>query len=261
MKKYGKEVVIVLLFALACAALFLLSGETFTLLSDATADRLLQETLARAATFALLLPVLFLCGCGRSLYGKTTPRALLWCLPCLLVAICNFPFHALLTGAARIGRTDLLWLFALNCLCVGLMEELLFRGLLQPLLMNVLRGQGVILPVLIDAALFGLWHLTNLLVGADVGATLLQVGYSFLIGGMLSAVLIKTGNIWTGVFLHALFNFGGLLVPMLGSGPFQDAVFWSLTAVAGMLCLAHVLAYLFRSDKISRNLHKKESDR
>ena len=42
MKKYGKEVVIVLLFALACAALFLLSGETFTLLSDATADRLLQ---------------------------------------------------------------------------------------------------------------------------------------------------------------------------------------------------------------------------
>ena len=57
MKKYGKEVVIVLLFALACAALFLLSGETFTLLSDATADRLLQETLARAVTFALLLPV------------------------------------------------------------------------------------------------------------------------------------------------------------------------------------------------------------
>ena len=175
MKKYGKEVVIVLLFALACAALFLLSGETFTLLSDATADRLLQETLARAVTFALLLPVLFLCGCGRSLYGKTTLRVLLWCLPCLLVAICNFPFHALLTGAARIGRTDLLWLFALNCLCVGLMEELLFRGLLQPLLMNVLRRQGVILPVLIDAGLFGLWHLTNLLVGADVGATLLQV--------------------------------------------------------------------------------------
>lgn len=77
----------------------------------------------------------------------------------------KFPFHALLTGAVRIGRTDLLWLFALNCLCVGLMEELLFRGLLQPLLMSVLRGQGVILPVLIDAALFGLWHLTNLLVG------------------------------------------------------------------------------------------------
>ena len=68
--------------------------------------------------------------------------------------------------------------------------------------MSVLRGQGVILPVLIDAALFGLWHLTNLLVGADVGATLLQVGYSFLIGGMLSAVLLKTGNIWTGVFRH-----------------------------------------------------------
>ena len=62
MKKYGKEVVIVLLFALACAALFLLSGETFTLLSDATADRLLQETLARAVTFALLLPVLSCAG-------------------------------------------------------------------------------------------------------------------------------------------------------------------------------------------------------
>lgn len=254
-RKYRKEIAIAALFALACAAMVLFGGNFFTLLADETADRLLRETLARTIAFFCILPVLPLCGCGSSLRIKGGLRGLPWCLPCLLVALCNFPFHALAAGTARVERTDLIWLFALDCLGVGLMEELLFRGLLLPVFFDLFRGRKVILPVFLDAALFGLWHLANLFYGAPVGATLMQVGYSFLIGGMLSAVFLKTGNMWTSVFLHALFNFGGLLVSTLGSGAFQDTVFWICTALAGTLCLAHVLCYLFKEDKKMKTRH------
>ena len=210
MKKYGKEVVIVLLFALACAALFLLSGETFTLLSDATADRLLQETLARAVTFALLLPVLFLCGCGRSLYGKTTLRALLWCLPCLLVAICNFPFHALLTGAAHIGRTDLLWLFALNCLGVGPFCAMLANGIFTTYLTRYFRDVLFAEELAAGSALAG---------SIETFLTLFPI---------LSAILIVIGNLVAGQIVERTRTKAGKARPWI----LLSAV---LLAVSGML--------------------------
>ena len=99
--------------------------------------------------------------------------------------------------------------------------------------------------------LLGLLHLFNLFAGASVGATFLQVGYSFLIGAMLSAVLIKTDNLWLCVLLHAGFDFGGSIITELGTGIFQDLWFWIFTAFAGVLCLAHVLGFLIKQDKNS----------
>jgi hypothetical protein len=75
------------------------------------------------------------------------------------------------------------------------------------------------------------------------------VGYSFLIGGMLGTVLIKTENLWVCVILHALFDFGGLIVTYLGFGEFQDIIFWILTAIGGILCLIHTLFYIIKRDK------------
>lgn len=257
MKKYRKEIIMLALFAMACVSLFVFGEGTFVIVRDETADKLVHETLARFLAFAFLLPVLPLCGYGKVLRSGSRPRAYLWCLPCLFVAVCNFPFYAVISGGAVIERVDLIWLFALDCLCVGLMEEVLFRGLLQSLFFDIFRNRGAIIPVAVNSALFGLWHLTNLFGGGAIGPTLLQAGYSFLIGAMLSAVLLRTGNIWTGVFLHALFNFGGLIVPTLGSGAFQDATFWVLTAVFGIICLAHVLLWLLKMDK---QLKKQKQD-
>lgn len=257
-KKYRKEIIILALFVLACLSLFLLGEGMFTLLEDETADKLLRETLARFLAFAFIVPVLPLCGCGKVLHFSRPPRAYIWCLPCLFVAVANFPFSAVFGGAATVERTDLIWLFALNCLCVGLMEELLFRGLLQSLLFDVFKKRGIIVAVAVNSALFGAWHLANLFAGASIGPTLLQAGYSFLIGAMLSSVLLRTGNIWTGVFLHALFNFGGLIVPTLGSGAFQDVIFWICTAVFGIICFAHVLFYHIKEDKKLKLLNAAE---
>jgi len=111
------------------------------------------------------------------------------------------------------------------------------------------KRRETFLTVLVTSLLFGIWHLFNLLDGAAFGAVLLQVGYSFLIGAMLSTVRIRTENLWLCVFLHALFDFGGLLIPTLGTGSFQDTVFWILTALAGILCTVHVLLFLLGNDR------------
>ena len=102
----------------------------------------------------------------------------------------------------------------------------------------------VLISVLSSSTLFALFHFLNLFFGAGVGETMLQVGYTFLIGCMLAVMMIKTGNIWLCVVVHALFYFGGMIVSNLGSGHFQDTTFWVLTAVAGLLCAVHILLSL-----------------
>lgn len=261
MKKYRAEIIMIASFLAVCVLMILLDGTHFRILEDEKADGLLQETISRFAGIAFFIPLTLFAGEKQSFLGRTKRpfRALLWCLPCLLVCLANFPFSALIRGDAVITRWDLLWLFLLKCLSIGLMEEIIFRALMQPMILDSFKKRGELFGVLLTSALFGAWHLLNLFGGANVGATFLQVGYSFLMGMMLSAVVIKTGNVWTSVFLHALFDFGGLIVPALGNGAFQDTVFWALTAIAGALCALHVGIFFIAREGKRRALKRAET--
>lgn len=265
MKKYRKEIFIAASFVLVCVALILFDGTIFRILPDERADGMLQETISRLASALFLVPLILLAGEKKSLTGKSERflHAILWCLPCLLVCVANFPFSALLSGEAKIERMDLLWLFLLKCLSIGLMEEFAFRALILPLLLESFPKRGELFSVLVSSALFGGWHILNLFGGASFGATALQVGYSFLIGVMLAAVFLRTGNVWMCVLLHALFDVGGLLVRNIGSGPFQDTLFWVFTVLAGIACTCHVAAFLLRREKQRRERKRdeKEADR
>lgn len=245
MKKYKKEILIAVLFLVACAV-FVLCEYVFTFSDDGTLDFLLKGTISRLCGFLLFVVIALLCGLKGSFTLKTSPRILLWCLPCLLVAVCNFPFSALISGEMYITRPELLWLFALDCIAIGLFEETLFRAILLPLLTELFSKRSVVVPILLNGALFGLWHLSNLFAGADIGSTLLQTGYSFLIGSMLACVFVRTKSVWWCVLLHAVFDFGGLLTGTVAAGNCHDTVFWILTAIAGACCFSHLLAYFIR---------------
>lgn len=250
-KKSGIGMLIV--YVVLIAALVVLNFIDIPFSSDETANELTKNCLIRliAGLFAVAVCVMF--GYKRLLnpFVLSDKRAVLWCVPCLLVALANFPFSALISGMATVEKTNLIWLYALNCLLIGIFEEILFRGIFQRIIADVFKDKSYadLKTVAATSALFGLWHLTNLLGGAGFGATVLQVGYSFLIGAMLSAVLLRTGNLWICILLHALFDFGGYIVSTLGTGPFQDAWFWALTAVCGFFCLVHVLLFLLKDTK------------
>lgn len=157
---------------------------------------------------------------------KPLGKALLFSLPPFLVVVNNMPILSLLWGDAYLEQDAPVYLicFALQCLAVGLFEELAFRGVI--LLMfaekRYTTRKGLLWSLMLSSAVFGGVHLINLLVGGGLGEVILQIGYSFLIGAMCSVVLLKTHNLWLCVILHAVYNFCGTLVPTLGGGTWWD---------------------------------------
>ena len=57
-------------------------------------------------------------------------------LPSLAVAVNNFPILGYVQGRVWLERDDLLWMFALECLLIGAFEELAFRGVFLPSLLE-----------------------------------------------------------------------------------------------------------------------------
>jgi len=185
---------------------------------------------------------------GYHAFGK--PSAAWWqvTLPCLAVVINNFPIIGVASGRIVIDRPDLMGLFLVDALLIGIFEELAFRGTLFLAILEKRRNstRQIFLTTLISSAIFGLVHLANLLEGAGVGATLMQVGYSFLIGGMCAIVLLKSGNLLFCILLHALFDVGGGFLTYVGTGKQWDAVTVAITAVLAVAVTAWMLYVLMR---------------
>lgn len=174
-------------------------------------------------------------------------KSLVFVLPCLLVVVNNLPIIALATGAARlVGSPAAVALFALECLFIGIFEEMAFRGVFFLMILEKRRStkRQIIYSTVISSAVFGGVHLLNLLAGAGAGDVILQMGYSFLIGGMCAVVLLKTKNIWLPVMLHAVYDFCGFLLPSLGEGSWWDTPTIIITAVLALAVAAYVIAAL-----------------
>lgn len=232
-----------IVFAGLLVAVWLLDPEWST---DAEAQLLWKSTVSRLLGSAVFLFVLLYL--RYRIWRKPQWSGLAVWLPALAVVVNNLPILALLSGSARVDRSDLVWLFALDSLMIGLFEELAFRGVLFPVLLEsrCQTQRGIRLTAVVSSAVFGLIHLVNLLEGAGFAPTVLQVGYSFLIGGMCTVVLLKTGNLIFCILLHAIYDFCGGLLPTLGSGSWWDIPTVIFTAVLAVAVTAWMLYLLFR---------------
>ena len=187
---------------------------------------------------------------GYRVWGIKKPwmRSLLFGLPALAVAINNAPIIGLATSNAYISDPagGVLIMLA-YCLAIGTFEEFAFRGLFFMMILEDRRKstKQIFWTTAISSAVFGLVHLVNLAVGAGPGATLLQVGYSFLIGGMCAIVLLKTGSIWYCVLLHTVYDIGGTIL-YVGGGVRWDAVTVTVTAVLGVAVAVFMTVSLMR---------------
>lgn len=246
MKQRAKFWAAAAVLAAAAAAVIIFFCTDITFSPDQKCNTLIEDIIPRAALSAAFIALALLCGFSQpfTLKKENFARNLVWCLPCMAVVAANFPFSALISGDAVVERPDLIWLFLIKCLLIALSEEALFRGFLMQAVAEYVKDRkySYVLTVVISSAAFALFHLLNLFAGAGVGATLLQTGYTFLTGMMFAAVTCRTGGIWAAVGLHFVFDVGGLLITDLGSGNVHDACFWVLTAIAAVVCAAH-LAY------------------
>lgn len=192
------------------------------------------------------------------------PTHLIALIPCLIIAIDNFPFYSYFQGNMHFLKSGIpdFVLFGAYCLCVGIFEESIFRGIVFSVVAERLpqNKKGFILTYLVSSCLFGVAHLFNLFAGAGFVATLMQVGYTTLTGGLFAFALIKTGNVLCSGFIHGLYNFCGLLLSEqgLGSGIVFDAGTTIIMAIVSVAVGIYVLYAVYTYPETERqNLYKK----
>lgn len=252
MNKAVKYAITILLIAAAITGFILFEIVHVKVVDDETANPLIGRSICYLIIAALFLWLQFILGNSPYLsFKEFSLKNAIWCLPCLLVAIVNYPFSALASGQLAFIRLDLLWLYSLYVIGISLVEEMVFRGILLFLLIDLFKNQKLkyFLSVLISSAVFSLFHLANLFIGMDIGSVLLQMLYTFLIGAMFAVITIKTKSIWMAVIIHALFDFGGLLSTTIAAGDPWDTVFWILTITCGILCAGHIILSLINLER------------
>lgn len=252
MTKTKKRVLLALAVTLLLALIFIEIFKTWLFDSSEYGDNIYVILTRVIGGFACLMYILVYMS-PRIVSFKTTLSAFLVFFPCMAVAVNNFPFIPFFGGEAYLDAKPIkIIIYALVCLSVGFFEEMAFRGCIFTAVLERTKKNvfGVFLAIVISSAIFGAVHLVNVLAGGSVGAVVLQVGYSFLTGGMCSVILVRTSNIWYCVLLHSVYNFAGGVVPECGGGIIWTAPEIALTAVVAVIVTVYVVYILLKtSDK------------
>ena len=95
-------------------------------------------------------------------------------------------------------------LYILSMLCVGFLEELIFRGLL----FNAMLKNGKNSAIIVSSVTFGVGHIINLIngSGAELLPNLLQVVYAIAVGFMFMMIYYRTKSLLPCIIIHSVFN-------------------------------------------------------
>lgn len=134
-------------------------------------------------------------------YGLCGPEAgakkYLYYLPLLLLPSVNL-WHGL-----HLNRTPAeAALYVVSMLCVGFLEEVIFRGFL----FRAICRTNVTQAVIISSVTFGLGHIINLLNGRNIPETLLQICYATAIGFLFTILFYRGKTLWPCIITHSVIN-------------------------------------------------------
>ena len=128
---------------------------------------------------------------------EATAKQYLYFIPLILLVSTNlwWGFRMNLTVIESI-------LYVISMLCVGFLEEVIFRGFLFKAMCQTHVKQAII----ISSVTFGFGHIVNLLNGREVMATLLQICYAIAIGFVFTIIFYKGKSLWPCIITHSIFN-------------------------------------------------------
>lgn len=133
-------------------------------------------------------------------FSELTPTGLhniFYCVPVLAVI-----FLALITGFRQDGVEYILASLFLT-IGVGFSEEIYFRGII----FQIWKKSGSKNAILVSSLLFGICHIANVLGGADLFMTLLQIVFAFVYGIVFALMFAVSGSLWPCVITHFLHDF------------------------------------------------------
>lgn len=121
----------------------------------------------------------------------------LFFLPMVLITSVNVWNGVMLNYS--VGETVL---YIISMLFIGFIEEMLFRGFL----FTALRRTNIKTAIVISSLTFGIGHIVNLLNGAPIFETLLQICYASAIGFLFTVIFYRSGSIIPCVITHSTLN-------------------------------------------------------
>ena len=121
--------------------------------------------------------------------------------------------HALLKPVGLSG-----WIFSIAAIALApaICEEILFRGLLTPVLR---RAGGAAFAMVASAALFAAIHIDSVREGDAVTTVYYRVPFSFVLGMLLAKIRLDTGSLWPPIIAHATLNATTFLVVLMIEQP------------------------------------------
>jgi len=146
--------------------------------------------------------ILWLRGQGKLKYygigkGSYPVKTYLYFLPLVLMASTN------LWGGVQLRYSVLeSILYVVSMICVGILEEIIFRGLL----FQALRADDLKRAVVISSVTFGFGHIVNLLSGAELVPTLLQICYATAAGFLFTVIFLRSGSLIPCIVTHSVIN-------------------------------------------------------
>ena len=117
-------------------------------------------------------------------------------------------------------------------LCVGFLEEVIFRGFL----FEAIAKDNIKSAIVISSVTFGIGHIINLFNGSgmDLAGNLCQIVFAIAVGFLLVTIFYRGGSLLSCIFDHAAINMLGF---MLLSG-------WRLGFCRYMICFVAVNLFL-----------------
>lgn len=136
-----------------------------------------------------------------SSYGVCAPKCqakrFLYYLPLLVILSVNF-WGGVETSLSIVE----IILYIVSMLCVGFLEEIIFRGFL----FTAMKKDNLKVAVIVSSVTFGMGHIVNLLSGADLLPTLLQIVYATAAGFLFTIIFYKSGSLIFPILVHSLLN-------------------------------------------------------
>lgn len=139
-------------------------------------------------------------------------------------------------------------LYVVSMLCVGFLEEMIFRGFLFKALCrtNIKRA------VVISSVTFGIGHIVNLLNGRDIPETLMQICYAVAVGLLFTVLFLKGKSLWPCIITHSAIN-------SLSAFANEDgAPIWHGIAGSAFLCVVS-LAYVVYIVRVTKEDQKTQN--
>lgn len=171
----------------------------------------LQGRLVQALAF--ILAGIVGCVIGKSGFGSLKNVGLsnvvirrykdyLWFIPLIISEV--IPLFA---GFKKDLNIPMLVVLAIFTMAVGFAEELYFRGLIA----KSLQKKSWIAAIVISSLFFSVGHLSNLLAGANMLDTLLQVAFAFIFGVVAAEIALSGKSLLIPIVWHTIHNFISLI--------------------------------------------------